>query len=107
MALSLFMTSLENGVFTVDYWDLRNGATAISTAPDGATGYGDEGVLSGEGCVGSTCEPPMSTPFPSYYAISMLSKLGLPGPSELVPGQPALCRLHAVQRGADRLRLRR
>jgi hypothetical protein len=97
MALSLFMTSLENGVFTVDYWDLRNGAT----------GYGDEGVLSGEGCVGSTCEPPMSTPFPSYYAISMLSKLGLPGPSELVPGQPALCRLHAVQRGADRLRLRR
>jgi hypothetical protein len=74
-----YMTSLENGVFTVDYWDLRNGATAISTAPDGATDYGDEGVLSSGGCVGSTCEPAMSTPFPAYYAISMLSKLGLPG----------------------------
>ena len=58
-----------------------DGATAISTAPDGATGYGDEGVLSGEGCVGSTCEPPMSTPFPSYYAISMLSSSACPDPA--------------------------
>jgi hypothetical protein len=74
-----YLTSLENGVFTVDYWDLRNGATAIATAPDGATDYGDEGVLSSGGCVGGTCEPPMSTPFPSYYAISMLSKVGRPG----------------------------
>jgi hypothetical protein len=74
-----YMTALENGVFTVDYWDLHNDATAISTAPDGATDYGDEGVLSNGSCVGSTCEPAEDTPFPPYYAISMLSKLGLPG----------------------------
>jgi Cellulose binding domain/Fibronectin type III domain len=74
-----YLTALENGVFNVDYWDLHNGATAISTAPDGATDYGDEGVLSNASCVGSTCEPAADTPFPPYFAISMLSKLGLPG----------------------------
>jgi hypothetical protein len=93
-----YMTSLENGVFTVDYWDLRNGASAISTAPDGATDYGDEGVLSSGGCVGSTCEPPMSTPFPSYYAISMLSKLGLPGDTMVNAGtDQQLVTAHAVR----------
>ena len=93
-----YMTSLENGVFTVDYWDLRNGVTAISTAPDGATDYGDEGVLSSGGCVGSTCEPPMSTPFPSYYAISMLSKLGLPGDTMVNAGtDQQLVTAHAVR----------
>ena len=96
-----YMTALENGVFTVDYWDLRNGAAAISTAPDGATDYGDEGVLSSGGCVGSTCEPPMSTPFPSYYAISMLSKLGLPGDTMVNAGtDQQLVTAHAV-RNAD------
>jgi len=73
------MTALEDGVFNVDWWDTHNGATTISTAPDGATDYGDWGVLSSATCVGSTCEPAMNTPFPSYYAISMLSKLGRPG----------------------------
>jgi hypothetical protein len=93
-----YLTSLENGVFTVDYWDLRNGAAAISTAPDGATDYGDEGVLSSGGCVGSTCEPPMSTPFPSYYAISMLSKLGLPGDTMVNAGtDQQLVTAHAVR----------
>jgi hypothetical protein len=82
-----YMTALENGVFTVDYWDLHNGATAISTAPDGATDYGDEGILSSpSSCVGSVCEPAADTPFPSYYAISMLSKLGLPGDTMVAAG---------------------
>lgn len=81
-----YMTALENGVFTVDYWDLHNGATAISTAPDGATDFGDEGVLSNASCVGTTCEPAEDTPFPPYYTISMLSKLGLPGDTMVAAG---------------------
>jgi hypothetical protein len=81
-----YMTALENGAFTVDYWDLHNDASAISTAPDGATDYGDEGVLSNASCVGSTCEPAADTPFPPYYAISMLSKLGLPGDTMVAAG---------------------
>src|SRR5262249_34385255 len=39
-AADIYLTALENGVFTVDYWDTHNGATAISTAPDGATDFG-------------------------------------------------------------------
>ncbi|HZR48738.1 MAG TPA: cellulose binding domain-containing protein [Streptosporangiaceae bacterium] len=74
-----YMTALENGVFTVDWWDTHNGATAISTAPDGATDFGDEGLLSSASCLNNTCEPALNTPFPPYYALSMLSKLGLPG----------------------------
>jgi Cellulose binding domain/Fibronectin type III domain len=93
-----YMTALENGAFTVDYWDLRNGATAISTAPDGATDYGDEGVLSSAQCVGTTCEPAASTPFPSYYAISMLSKLGLPGDTMVNAGtDQQMVTAHAVR----------
>ena len=83
-AADTYMTALENGAFTVDWWNTHNGPTAISTAPDGATDFGDEGLLSSGTCVGvagqgGTCEPALNTPFPSYYALSMLSKLGLPG----------------------------
>jgi hypothetical protein len=83
-AADTYMTALENGAFTVDWWDTHNGPTAVSTAPDGATDFGDEGLLSSGTCVGTagqggTCEPALNTPFPSYYALSMLSKLGLPG----------------------------
>jgi Cellulose binding domain/Fibronectin type III domain len=91
------MTALENGVFTVDWWDTHNGPTAISTAPDGATDYGDYGILSSGTCVGSTCEPPLNTPFPAYYAISMLSKLGLPGDTMVRAGTDnQLVAAHAV-----------
>jgi hypothetical protein len=85
-AADTYLTALENGVFTVDYWDLHNDATAISTAPDGATDYGDEGVLSNASCVGTTCEPAADNPFPPYYAISMLSKLERPGDTTVAAG---------------------
>ncbi|MBV9382659.1 MAG: cellulose binding domain-containing protein [Streptosporangiaceae bacterium] len=92
-----YMTALENGVFTVDWWDTHNGPTTISTAPDGATDFGDYGVLSSGSCVGSTCEPPLNTPFPTYYAISMLSKLGLPGDTMVRAGTDnQLVTAHAV-----------
>ncbi len=94
-----YMTALEHGVFTVDWWDTHNGASAVSTAPDGATDLGDSGVLSsGPGsCVGSVCEPALNTPFPSYFGISMLSKLGRPGDQMVGAGtdQP-LASAHAV-----------
>lgn len=74
-----YFTALENGVFTVDWWDTHNGPTAISTAPDGATDYGDYGILSSGTAVGATSEPPLNTPFPAYYALAMLNRVGLPG----------------------------
>jgi hypothetical protein len=78
-AADAYMTALEQGVFTVDWWDTRNGPGTTSTAPDGATDFGDYGVLSSGTCVGTVCEPAADTPFPTYYGISMLSKLGRPG----------------------------
>ncbi len=73
-------TSLENGAFTVDYWDTRNGIGTVSTTPDGATDYGDEGLFSSGACTSSgVCEPPLNTPFPSYYALQMLGNLARPG----------------------------
>ncbi|MBS2965537.1 cellulose binding domain-containing protein [Actinocrinis puniceicyclus] len=93
-----YMTALEDGVFTVDWWDTHNGPTAISTAPDGATDFDDWGVLSSGTCVGSVCEPALNTPFPPYFAISMLSKLGRPGDQMVKAGtdQP-LISAHAVR----------
>jgi Cellulose binding domain/Fibronectin type III domain len=97
-AADTYMTSLENGVFTVDWWDTHNGPSAISTAPDGATDFGDEGLLSSGTCVGTTCEPALNTPFPPYYAISMLSKLGLPGDTMVRTGTDSqLVAAHAVR----------
>jgi hypothetical protein len=97
-AADTYMTSLENGVFTVDYWDTHNGPSAISTAPDAATDFGDEGLLSSGTCVGTTCEPALNTPFPPYYAISMLSKLGLPGDTMVRAGtNNQLVVAHAVR----------
>jgi hypothetical protein len=79
-AADTYFTALENGVFTVDWWDTRNGEGTVSTAPDGATDYGDEGILSSGNCNSSdVCEPPLNTPFPTYYAIQMLSDVALPG----------------------------
>jgi hypothetical protein len=79
-AADTYFTALENGAFTVDWWDTRNGEGTVSTAPDGATDYGDEGVFSSGQCnSANVCEPPLNTPFPVYYAIEMLSKVALPG----------------------------
>jgi hypothetical protein len=79
-AADTYFTALENGAFTMDWWDARNGEGTIGTAPDGATDYGDEGIFSSGNCnSANVCEPALNTPFPSYYGISMLSKVALPG----------------------------
>ncbi|WP_405584881.1 cellulose binding domain-containing protein [Streptomyces sp. NBC_01190] len=94
-----YLTALQNGVFTVDWWDTHNGAQQISTSPDGATDYGDWGILSSAGCVGSVCEPPLNTPFPAYHAIRMLSQLGRPGDVLAGSGSSsATVAVHAVHR---------
>jgi hypothetical protein len=93
-----YMTALENGAFTVDWWDTHNGPTSISTSPDGATDYGDYGLLSSGTCVGSTCEPALNTPFPPYYALSMLGNLGAPGDTMVRAGtDQELVAAHAVR----------
>lgn len=99
-----YFTALEQGVFTVDWWDTHNGPQSISTAPDGATDFQDWGVLSSGSCVGATCEPAMNTPFPTYYAISMLSKVGGPGDQMVRAGSDqSLVAAHAVRQADGNL----
>ncbi|SEG82025.1 Fibronectin type III domain-containing protein [Actinacidiphila yanglinensis] len=94
-----YLTALESGVFTVDWWDTHNGPQAISTAPDGATDFQDYGILSSGTCVEQVCEPALNTPFPTYYAIRMLSELGRPGDQLVGAGTTsALVSAHAVRR---------
>jgi hypothetical protein len=99
-----YLTALQDGVFTVDWWDTHNGVGTISTAPDGATDYGDWGVLSSAGCNGTTCEPALNTPFPSYFALSMLSKVGRPGDQLVGAGSDQqLVSAHAVRQANGNL----
>ncbi|HEX5118583.1 MAG TPA: cellulose binding domain-containing protein [Pseudonocardiaceae bacterium] len=93
-----YFTALEHGVFTVDWWDTHNGGTAVGTAPDGATDFDDFGVLSSGSTVGTTAEPPMNTPFPSYFALAMLGRVGRPGDTMVRAGSDSsMVAVHAVR----------
>ncbi|MEV1248939.1 cellulose binding domain-containing protein [Nonomuraea sp. NPDC050022] len=79
-AADAYATLLANGVFTVDWWNVRNGIGNI-TQVEGQTDYGDFGLLSSGTCTsdGSVCEPQLNTPFAPYYALQMMSKFARPG----------------------------
>lgn len=69
-----YMTWLENGVTSVDWWDVHNSAvTGTNDSSDlyGTTDYGDYGLLS----AGNTGEPAVDTPFPDYYGLQIVSKV--------------------------------
>lgn len=91
-----YLTWMENGAFTIDWWDMHNGTDCSKvTTVDGATDYDDGGMLSS----GASCEPPLNTPFPPYYGTQMITKLGSPG-DRLVQASSStsLVAAHAVKR---------
>ncbi|MGC4808308.1 cellulose binding domain-containing protein [Micromonospora sp. DT233] len=65
---------LENGVFTVQWWNVHNGIGTVSQVA-GQTDYGDFGILSSGNCTadGSVCEPPLNTRFAPYHGLSMMN----------------------------------
>jgi hypothetical protein len=92
-----YLTWMENGAFTLDWWDMHNGTDCSKvTTVQGATDYDDGGMLSS----GASCEPPLNTPFPPYYGIQMITRLGAPGDS-LVQASSSTSQVsaHAVKRG--------
>jgi hypothetical protein len=93
-----YLTWQENGAFNIDWWDLRNGSDCSSTSittVDGATDYNDYGMLSS----GSSCEPALNTPFATYYAAQMTSRLGSPGDTLVkTTSSSSLLVTHAVRR---------
>nr|WP_285557231.1 cellulose binding domain-containing protein [Streptomyces hygroscopicus] len=84
-AAEAISTALENGVFTVDWWDTHNGAGGVTTV-GGETDYGDMGMLSNGSCSGGVCEPAVNTPFAPYYGIKTLGALSDPGDSMVASG---------------------
>jgi len=91
-----YLTWLENGAFTVDWWDLHNGTDCTNlTTVDGATEYNDYGMVSS----GASCEPALNTPFPAYRGTQMITKLGAAGDTLVKAGSSsALLSAHAVRR---------
>ncbi|TDC76625.1 alpha-L-arabinofuranosidase [Micromonospora sp. KC606] len=91
---------LENGVFTVQWWNVHNGFDKVSEVA-GHTDYGDYGMLSSGGCAadGSVCQPPLNTPFAPYHGLSMMNLFAQPGNQFVRSGtdQP-LVTAHAVRR---------
>jgi hypothetical protein len=71
---------LEQGLFTVQWWNVHNGIGTVSTVA-GQTDYGDFGLLSSGGCTsdGSVCEPALNTPFAPYHALSLMGRFARPG----------------------------
>ncbi|MDQ2713808.1 MAG: cellulose-binding protein [Chloroflexota bacterium] len=77
-----YMNWIENGVANVDWWDLHNGIMpGDNNSPSlyGSANYGDYGILSSGETANGVSEPLADTPFPTYYGLQMLSKLGGPG----------------------------
>ena len=73
------MTWFENGVANVDWWAIHNSPFDGNVDPAlyGNYGFGDYGILSvGDTTPGGAVEPPLNTPFPTYYGLRMLSYLG-------------------------------
>jgi hypothetical protein len=69
-----YLTWLENGVTSVDWWDVHNSivtGTNDSSSLYGSNNYGDYGLLS----AGNSGELPAETPFPDYYGLQIVSKV--------------------------------
>lgn len=105
-----YMTWLENGVANVDWWGLHNeasGGNNNSASLYGGAQYGDYGLLSNGSCTNATsniCEPAANTPFPSYYGLQMLAKLGKPGNTMVfASSNQSLVAVHAVKQDDGRL----
>ncbi|MEU3345265.1 cellulose binding domain-containing protein [Streptomyces sp. NPDC006700] len=102
-AADAFMTALENGVFTVDWWNTHNGPDQITTV-DGETDYGDMGMLSSGSCTGDVCEPATNTPFHPYYGMKMTGEMGTAGDTLVATASSAQdVSAHAVHRRDGRL----
>ncbi len=99
-AADAYASLLENGVFTVDWWDIHNGPSAYTTV-EGQPDFNDFGLLSSGTCLadGVSCEPPLNTPFAPYYGLAMTSRFAHPG-DQLVRAASSdpLVKVHAARR---------
>jgi hypothetical protein len=98
-AAEAYTALLENGAFTVDWWNVHNGPGKASTVA-GYPDYDDFGLLSSAGCLpDGVCEPALNTPFAPYHAVKMLSMFARPGDQFVRAGtDEPLVGAHAARR---------
>jgi hypothetical protein len=88
------------GVFTVNWWNVRNGIGTVTTVA-GQTDYNDFGLFSSGTCLedGVTCEPALNTPFAPYHALDLVDTFAKPGNQliQVTTGDPHVVG-HAVRR---------
>ena len=104
-AADAYASLLAEGVFTVVWWNVHNGPTAVSTIA-GQTDYGDFGLLSSASCLpdGVTCEPALNTPFAPYHAVSMTAKFARAGDQFIrASSTDPLVKAHAARRANGEL----
>jgi hypothetical protein len=103
------MDWLENGVTSVDWWDLHNGISTgnnNSSSLYGTANYGDYGLLSSGESSGGISEPAAETPFAPYYGLQMLSYLGRPNDQMVTTtSNQSLVAAHAVKQANGNLAL--
>ncbi|MFC7547833.1 cellulose binding domain-containing protein [Plantactinospora sp. GCM10030261] len=95
-----YSSLLENGVFTVQWWNVHNGIGTVSEVA-GHTDYGDFGLLSSATCTsdGTVCEPPLNTPFAPYHGLTMMSLFARTGDQFIRAGtDEPLVTAHAARR---------
>lgn len=102
-----YMSFLENGVFNVDWWAEYNGIVTNgdnSSSLYGTANYGDMGILSSGNSSGGITEPPLDTPFPPYYGLAMVGKLGSAGDTMVASlSNQSLVAVHAVKQANGNL----
>jgi hypothetical protein len=102
------MTWLENGVTNVDWWAIHNSPFDGNIDPGlyGSYEFGDYGLLSrGMTTANGVVEPAAGTPFPAYFGLQMLARLGHSAKSQLLGASSSspLVSVHAVKQADGRL----
>ncbi|HEX5402562.1 MAG TPA: cellulose binding domain-containing protein, partial [Pseudonocardiaceae bacterium] len=104
---------LDNGVSSVDWWQIHNGIVTSGdngSSLNGTANYGDYGVLSDASCgttaSGTVCEPAVDTPFPAYYGMDLLGQFIHPGDTLVAAtSSQSLVRAYAARSADGTLRV--
>ena len=102
-----YMGWYENGAANVDWWSLYDSIMTgdnNSSSLYGTVDYGDYGVLSSGESSNGISEPPVNTPFPTYYGLQMLSEVVQPqGQMVTTSSNQSLVSAYAVKQSANQI----
>ena len=102
-----YMSWYENGAANVDWWSLYDSIMTTdnnNSSLYGTANYGDYGALSSGESSNGISEPPVNTPFPTYYGLQMLSEVVQPqGQMITTSSNQNLVSAYAVKQSANQI----